>query len=243
MSVMPISPNNPLEDWVKNLQEVRPAVGDLLAGLGQHSQLAPVAPALARAYAASVFSLEQGGTLYLCGNGGSFSDALHISGELLKAFAIPRPLPEELVGRLLAQPYGDELVGHLQAGLRAHVLGCNPALTSAVANDIPLQGIGYAQELCALARPGDVLLGISTSGRARNVLLAAAAAKAIGLTTIGLTGQAGNPLANLVDIPLCVPETETFRVQELHIALYHQLCLMIEAHFFASPTVTDPTDN
>lgn len=231
-------PNPALDDWLKNLQEARPSVGGLLSGLQHHPQLAVVVPELARAYAAIVASLEQGGTLFLCGNGGSFSDALHISGELLKAFVLPRPLPEELTARLLVEPYGDELVEHLQAGLRVHVLGCNPALASAVSNDIPLRGIGYAQELCALAQPGDVLLGISTSGRARNVLLATATARAMGVTTIGLTGRAGNPLAELVAIPLCVPETETYRVQELHLTLYHQLCLMIEAHFFAP---TPPT--
>jgi D-sedoheptulose 7-phosphate isomerase len=84
----------------------------------------------------------------------------------------------------------------------------------------------------ALARPGDVLLGISTSGKARNVLLAIETAHALEMATIGLTGQAPNPLANMVDIPLTVPEKETYRIQELHIALYHQLCLLLEAHFF-----------
>jgi D-sedoheptulose 7-phosphate isomerase len=154
---------------------------------------------------------------------------------LLKSFVRPRPLPESLRVRLREQPHGEELATHLQAGLRAHVLGINTAITSAVANDIPVAGIGYAQELLALARPGDVLLGISTSGRARNVLLAVETAKALGLTTLGLTGHAeNNPLAALVDIPLCVPERETYRVQEAHLALYHQLCLMLEARFFAS---------
>ncbi len=191
-----------------------------------------MAPDLARAYQTIASSLERSGTLYLCGNGGSFSDALHISGELLKSFALPRPLPEPLRTRLADQPHGDELAVHLQAGLRAHVLGCNPALGSAVANDIRMDGIGYAQELMALARPGDVLLGISTSGKARSVLLAIETAHALEMATIGLTGQAPNPLANMVDIPLTVPEKETYRIQELHIALYHQLCLLLEAHFF-----------
>jgi len=191
-----------------------------------------MAPDLARAYQTIASSLERGGTLYLCGNGGSFSDALHISGELLKSFALPRPLSEPLRTRLAGQPHGDDLAAHLQAGLRAHVLGCNPALGSAVANDIRMDGIGYAQELMALARPGDVLLGISTSGKARSVLLAIETAHALEMATIGLTGQAPNPLANMVDIPLTVPERETYRIQELHIALYHQLCLLLEAHFF-----------
>ncbi len=161
------------------------------------------------------------------------SDALHISGELLKAFARPRPVSETLRARLLKQPDGADLAQHLQAGLRAHVLGLNPALSSAVANDVSLPGIPYAQELNALAREGDVLLGISTSGRARNVLLAAQVARALGVTTVALTGaDTSSPLATLADIAVCVPERETYRVQELHLLLYHQLCLMLEAHFF-----------
>ena len=221
------------EEWLCKLQEARPLVGGLFAELLQDTKLRAVAVELAQAFTAIAASLERGGTLYLCGNGGSFSDALHISGELLKSFARPRPLSEALRARLRAQPNGDELAQHLQAGLRAHVLGCNPALASAVANDIPVSGIVYAQELVALARAGDTLLGISTSGRARSVLLAIAAAKALGLKTIGLTGAAGNnPLADLVDIAIRVPAGETYRIQELHLALYHRLCLMLEAYFF-----------
>lgn len=220
------------ERWLKHFQEAWPAVGGPYTELLRHPALGAIAADVARAYVAISSSLEKGGALYLCGNGGSFSDALHISGELLKSFVRPRPLPEGLRAQLLGQPFGAELAEHLQAGLRAHVLGCNPALASAVANDIPLAGIGYAQEICALASVGDVLLGISTSGRARNVLYAVSTARAMGLMTIGLTGQRESPLSTLVDIPLRVPESETYRVQELHLALYHQLCLMLEAWFF-----------
>jgi D-sedoheptulose 7-phosphate isomerase len=219
--------------WVEKLQHEAPAVGQIYGPLLAHPLLGPLAADLALVYEAIGSSLERGGTLYLCGNGGSFCDALHISGELLKSFVRRRPLPADLCERLRAEPEGEELAARLQAGLRAHVLGNNAALASAVANDIPVAGIGYAQELLALARPGDVLLGISTSGRARNVLLAVATARALGLTTIGLTGQSDNPLADLAHIPLCVPDKETYRVQEVHQALYHQLCLMLEARFFA----------
>ncbi|MHB1294921.1 MAG: D-sedoheptulose-7-phosphate isomerase [Anaerolineae bacterium] len=224
--------------WIERLQPDRPLVAALYADLAEHPLVGSVAPDLARAYDAVAGSLSQGGTLYLCGNGGSFADALHISGEMLKSFARPRPLPAALQARLREQPHGEDLAANLQAGLRAHVLGANPVLLSAVANDIPLSGIGYAQELNALARPGDVLLGISTSGRARNVLLAVSTAKAIGMITIGFTGQAGNALATTVDIPVCAPEVETYRVQEMHLALYHQLCLMVEAHFFGGNPAT-----
>jgi D-sedoheptulose 7-phosphate isomerase len=136
--------------------------------------------------------------------------------------------------RLSVEPEGAALAEYLQAGLRAHVLGLNPALASAAANDQQLPGIAIAQELVALAKPADILFGISTSGKARNVHLAVSVAHAMQMTTIGLTGQAPNPLSARVDICVAVPERETYLVQELHQALYHQLCLMLEARFFSA---------
>lgn len=221
-----------IAQWVEDLRAQKPAVAALYATAIARPGLDAMAEPLAKAYSVIAASLAQGGTLFLCGNGGSMSDALHISGEMLKSFARPRPLPATLQERLREQPDGEALAKHLQAGLRAHVLGLNPTLASAVANDIPVEGAAYAQELVALARPGDALLGISTSGKAHNVRLAASAARALGVHTIGLTGRGPNPLSTMVDIALCVPERETYHVQELHEALYHQLCLMLEAHFF-----------
>jgi len=189
---------------------------------------------LRHAYDRIIASLEDGGTLYLCGNGGSMADALHISGELLKAFALPRPVPASLSSRLAGLPHGDDLARHLQRGLRAHVLGSNPALASAVANDVPLRGMVLAQELYALAREGDVLLALSTSGASLNILRAVALGRALGVTTIGLTGRAPNPLVDLADIAVSVPRDRTDEVQELHQVLYHRLCLMIEAYFVDS---------
>jgi len=112
------------------------------------------------------------------------------------------------------------------------VLGSNPSLASAVANDMPDRDVNLAQELLALARPGDILMGISTSGNARNVSYAAQTARALGMTVIGLTGSSGGRLANLSDIALRVPADRTDRVQELHIQCYHALCEMIEDEFF-----------
>lgn len=189
------------------------------------STLLPIYRELSRCFAA-------GGTLFLCGNGGSMADALHISGELLKSYARRRPLPERLRAKLAAQPDGDLLTHNLEPGLRAVVLGANTILSSAVANDMPDRDVGYAQELLALARPGDVLLGISTSGNARNVVYAAQVARALGLTVIGFTGESGGRLAELSDIALRVPASATARVQELHIQCYHALCEMLENEFF-----------
>ena len=173
-----------------------------------------------------------GGTLFLCGNGGSMSDALHISGELLKSYAQRRTLPENLRQQLAAQPDGEILIRNLEPGLRAVVLGANTALSSAVANDMPDRDMNLAQELLALARPGDVLLAISTSGNAANAAYAAQTARALGLTVIALTGQNGGRLASLADIAIYAPARRTDRVQELHIQLYHALCEMLEVEFF-----------
>ncbi|MBN2470063.1 MAG: SIS domain-containing protein [Anaerolineae bacterium] len=205
----------------------------MLDGLvARHPALAAVTPDLVRAWRELVRCFKGGGTLFLCGNGGSMADALHISGELLKSYAHPRALPERLAALLEGQPDGALLARNLQPGLRAVVLGGNPALASAVANDMPDRDVNLAQELLALARPGDVLLGISTSGNARNVNYAAQTARALSLPVIAFTGQDGGSLARAADIAIRVPEQRTDRAQELHILCYHALCEMLELSFF-----------
>ncbi len=197
-----------------------------------HPPLAAALPDLRRAYRALVLAYKGGGTLFLCGNGGSMADALHISGELLKSYAHKRPLPSWLRGDLERQPDGECLVGNLESGLRAVVLGANQALSSAVENDMPDRNMRYAQELLALARSGDVLLAISTSGNASSAVYAVEVARALGLTTIALTGADGGRLAELAGVAVRVPASRTDRVQEDHIALYHALCEMLEVTFF-----------
>ena len=192
-----------------------------------------VSTGLMRAFHALARCFRTGGTLFLCGNGGSMADALHISGELAKSYVRRRPLPERLLARLAAQPDGELLARNLEPGLRAVVLGANPSLASAVANDAPDRDVNLAQELVALARPGDVLLGISTSGNARNVAYAAQVARALGMTVIALTGEDGGRLAGLADVTVRVPARRTDRVQELHVQCYHALCEMLEIEFFA----------
>jgi D-sedoheptulose 7-phosphate isomerase len=161
------------------------------------------------------------------------ADALHISGELLKSYARRRRLPDRLASRLVGQPDGERLARNLEPGLRVVVLGANPSLASAVANDMPDRDVNLAQELLALARPGDVLLGISTSGNARNVNYAAQVARALNLPVIALTGKEGGHLANLADVAIRAPAQRTDRVQELHILCYHALCELLENTFFA----------
>lgn len=191
-----------------------------------------LAESIRQVFRALWHSLYNGGTLFLAGNGGSMADALHISGEMLKSFKRPRPLPEAHQLRLKSLPHGEALAQHLQRGLRAVVLGANLSLRSAMDNDIPVPNVALAQELYALARPGDVFMGISTSGDARNVLYAATVARALGLTVIGLTGAQGGALAPLCDVAIKVPASETDVVQTWHQQVYHLLCDMLEAQMF-----------
>jgi len=176
------------------------------------------------AVSALVRCFKNGGKLLLCGNGGSSADCAHIVGELVKGFCRKRPLPQAL----------QEAIGtdRLQQGLPAIDLTANAALISAVNNDLGGELV-YAQQVMAYGRPGDALIGISTSGNAKNVALAVKAAKALGLTTISMTGRGGGQLAQLCDLTLRSRETETYLVQEDHLMFYHRLCLRVEDAFFA----------
>jgi len=187
---------------------------------------------ICKAYIAIAESFERGGTLFLCGNGGSMSDALHISGELLKSFARSRPLSPIEKARFNKEPDGEYLAENIEKGFRSIVLGINPSLSSAVDNDFEGRGLGFAQELNALAKPGDILLGISTSGNAKNIYYAALTANAQGLTTILLTGESESRCSGVFDISIHAPAKRVDLVQEEHIAIYHCLCDMLERDFF-----------
>ncbi len=223
-------------DWPRlsaDLAEFSPrALPVLQRMVERYPELRPCAPDLARAFEVIARAFERGATLFVCGNGGSQADALHIAGELDKSFRHPRPLSAEQKKRLEGLPGGAELAAHLQRGLPTIPLGANPALSSAIANDNPLPHIGFAQELYALGKKGDVLLGISTSGKAQNVRYAAVTARALEMTVISLTGPEGGPLASQADIAIRAPGTDTPEIQGWHIQLYHCLCDMIEVHAF-----------
>ncbi len=173
-----------------------------------------------------VSCFRRGGTLLVCGNGGSAADSAHITGELVKGFLKKRPLSKELQEKIGAD-WGKDL----QQGLPCVDLTANGALISAVSNDIEGASV-YAQQVTAYGRKGDVIIGISTSGNAENVCRALIVARAQGLTTIGMTGAGGGRIAELCDILLNVPETETYKVQELHLPLYHQICMRVEEALF-----------
>ena len=196
-------------------------------------ELQEVAADIQAAAACCIGSFRSGGRLFLCGNGGSFSDAEHIAGELMKGFLKRRPVAsaEQSSLRSVCGSDGEVLARSLQGGLAALVLGSERSLSTAVSNDND-PGLIFAQPLYVMGRPGDVFLGISTSGNARNVALACQVARHRGLHTIGLTGRSGGRLRELCEHCIGVPADETYRVQELHVAVYHCLCAMLEAAFF-----------
>ncbi|MCI0494715.1 SIS domain-containing protein, partial [candidate division KSB1 bacterium] len=217
-----------LPENVKQFLEQHPDVVEILVDFMERApQLQSIISHLIQSYMLIVNSFDNGGKLFLCGNGGSFADSLHISGEMLKSFQRNRKLKQEDQRKFLDLPDGKLLADALEYGLPVIVLGLNHSLKSAVENDIPVPSIGFAQELFALGKKDDVLLGISTSGNAQNVLYAITTAHAIGMKTMGLTGQDKGKLAQMVDIPLRVPAHATHRIQELHLQVYHTLCAIV----------------
>ncbi len=179
-------------------------------------------------------SYEAGGKVLICGNGGSASDAEHIAGELMKGFLSKRKLREEAKERFIkADPeLGKVLAEKLQTPLEAIALTGQVSLSTAFANDVD-PALVYAQQVFGYGKQGDVLVAISTSGNAGNVLYAAVAARTLGLSVVSLTGQGGGKLAAYADCAVRVPETETFKVQELHLPAYHAICQAVEEYFFA----------
>jgi len=170
---------------------------------------------------------EQDGVVYVCGNGGSAADAEHIVGELMKSFTGHRPLPADFTERL----QDDYIYGNLEGALRAVALTGQVSLSTAFANDVA-PDLVFAQQVFGYGRPGDICWGLSTSGNSKNVLHALKVARAKGMKTLGMTGQNGGRMLDRCDVCIRVPETETYKVQELHLPVYHALCRMLEARFF-----------
>lgn len=171
--------------------------------------------------------------LLVAGNGGSAADAEHIVGELMKGFKMPRKPKIAFAEKLVAenQELGAVLAENLQGALPAIALDGHPALSTAYMNDCePL--LCFAQQVNGYGKTGDVFLGISTSGNSKNVLYAATTAHAKGLKVIGLTGANDSKLKDLSDVCIKAPQTETYMIQELHLPIYHCLCVMLEDKFF-----------
>ncbi len=177
----------------------------------------------------------EGRKLLVCGNGGSASDSEHIVGELMKEFKLKREVYKDQADAMKAidPDMGAILAKHLQGALPAITLTGHSSLTTAFMNDSNPELV-FAQQVNGYGKPNDVFLGISTSGNSCNVLFAAVAARAKGLKVIGLTGQKKCRLQELADVCIQVPETETYKIQELHLPVYHCLCMMLEEYFFGN---------
>jgi D-sedoheptulose 7-phosphate isomerase len=192
---------------------------------------------IAQAFGIMKAGFEEGGQLLAAGNGGSSADSAHIVGELMKGFASKRPLAPGFVGKLKEAggekaEYAEYLARNIQQGLPAVDLSSHGALITACINDIG-GDIIYAQQVCGYGRKGDVFMGISTSGNAKNIVYAMIAARAKGMKTIALSGGSGGAIKDYADAAIIVPAKETYKVQELHLPVYHTLCLMIEEYFFS----------
>ena len=182
-----------------------------------------------------IASYDAGGSLLICGNGGSAADCEHIVGELMKGFCLPRSLSAQDRDRLSAI-CGDDaarLGEKLQYGLPALSLVSHSSLITAIANDLDGDLI-FAQQIWAMGKATDVLLAISTSGNSENILLAAKTARAKNMKVIGLTGAGGGKLAPLCDVLIDVASNDVASIQEMHLQIYHEICRQLESHYFTA---------
>ena len=201
--------------------------------LERRPELAPCRESMTRAYEILGSAFGKGRKLLVCGNGGSASDSEHIVGELMKEFRLKRRVYGGQAEALKAidSELGDVLAEKLQGALPAITLTAHSSLSTAFMNDSE-PALVFAQQVNGYGKPDDVLLGISTSGNSKNVLYAAVTAKARGMKVIGLTGAKENRLMRYCDVCIRVPEEETYKIQELHLPVYHCLCMMLEERFF-----------
>ena len=199
----------------------------------RYPSLEPVKESIRESYEILKECFSSGHKLLVAGNGGSAADSEHIVGELMKGFVKRRQVPEDMVRRMeeIDSQAGKELAAKLQGSLPAIALTGHPGLSTAFLNDVDGLMV-YAQQVYGYGQKGDVFLGISTSGNAANIHYALVAAKAKGMKVIGLTGKDGGKLGRCADAAIIVLEQETYKIQELHLPLYHTLCLMLEAFFF-----------
>ena len=204
---------------------------DLL--ISRYPELASCQEDIYAAYTLMEQTYSCGGKLLACGNGGSAADAEHIVGELMKSFVLKRELSDDLCAKMktVDAELGEVLAGNLQGALPAIALDGHLALSTAYMNDCEPE-LCFAQQVNGFGISGDVLLGITTSGNSKNVLYAAVIAKAKGMKVIALTGEKESKLSQMADVCIRVPESETYRVQEYHLPVYHTLCLMLEERFF-----------
>ena len=216
-------------------QEVQIELDTLLAN---YPQLADCRDDIRNACELMCNCYRQGGLIMACGNGGSAADAEHITGELMKSFKYQRPISNGQRAAL-ETAFPDEgayLADNLQRGIPCISLVSQVSLLTAFANDVAAD-MAFAQQVFVYGCPGDVLIGLSTSGNSKNVINACATAKAFGIKTIGMTGEHGGKLREICDVAICVPANETYRVQEYHLPVYHALCAMLERSLLSAETL------
>jgi D-sedoheptulose 7-phosphate isomerase len=207
---------NELEILLANYPELSTCKGDILASFGMMKDC-----------------YLHGGLIMTCGNGGSAADAGHIVGELMKGFKQKRRLTDGQRAKIksLFPVEGDFLADNLQQAIPALSLSDQVALTSAFINDIAPDMV-FAQQVFGYGKERDILIGLSTSGNSKNVVNACRVAASSGVKTIGLTGESGGEMRDVCNVTIRVPATETYRVQEYHLPVYHTLCAMMETAFF-----------
>jgi D-sedoheptulose 7-phosphate isomerase len=206
--------------FLSGLFERYPAISHL------EEKISEAADAMIRCYG-------QGGKVLVCGNGGSCASSDHIVGELMKSFEMKRPVDQKIKDNLyeVAGERGIYIGERLEKGLPAISLNAHSALISAIANDTDASLV-FAQQVASYGNHGDIVMGISTSGNASNVVDALITAKAKGLITLGITGATGGKMKQYCDVLINLPEARTALVQELELPVYHTLCIIVENHFF-----------
>ena len=223
-----------IEVYEESMKELKENIGKHIENLCErYPVLKPVRKEIVEAYFLLEEAYKTDGKLLVAGNGGSAADAEHIVGELMKGFKLSRKPHADLADKLIKEnkEFGSVLAEKLQGALPAIALDGHPALSTAYMNDCePL--LCFAQQVNGYGKAGDVFLGISTSGNSKNVLYAATTAHVKGMKVIGLTGAGSSKLEQMSDVCIKVPQTETYMIQELHLPVYHCLCLMLEEKFF-----------
>ena len=189
----------------------------------RYSQLSICKSDIDKSIELMIDTYNRGGKVLVCGNGGSAADSEHIVGELMKGFLKKRPLKDKRIENGLKEK--------LQYGLPAISLVSQSAILSAYANDCD-PDLVYGQLVYGYGKDTDTLIGLSTSGNSKNVVNALKIAKSLGMRTIGLTGRNESKVSEICDVTVRVPEIETYKVQELHLPVYHEICIKVEEHFF-----------
>lgn len=200
--------------------------------LGRYPELASVEKELKEAAELLCSSVKAGGKVMTCGNGGSACDGEHVVGELMKEFRLKRPIPQEMRQKLLEVDQAPEdLIAGLQGAIPALSLNSQVALMTALCNDVD-SSMMFAQQVYGYGKAGDVLIAFSTSGNSKNVLNAVRTARAMGVRTLAISGESGGKIGTLADVAVRLPAKETFRIQELTLPVYHELCIILEQELF-----------